>query len=415
MRRLVRGSLGWLVLAAGPAAAQSPTTFDACYVPEVGVLYLIGLPGLPVECLDAAHVPVSWSHGGGEGGTVTSITAGDGLLGGTITTSGTLSVALAGSGAATSVARSDHTHGIDGTTNTVVGASALGSVGTGNHNTAIGANALAGLTTAVGNTAVGSNTLVANDAGGNTAVGDQALEGNASGNQNTGIGWTALGSNLDGARNTAVGGAALSNGTTGSENTAVGQEALANAEGDRNIAIGWRAGRFVTTGDRNILVGHQGTDADNNTIRIGDPLFQSQTFIAGISGVTSSGGVAVLINGDGQLGTQTSSVQAKEDIEDVGEESRRVLELRPVRFRYRPQHDDGSRRVQYGLIAEEVAEVFPELAHPGPDGAPETVRYHLLPVLLLNELQRQEGELAAQAAEIGALRDELRALRERMR
>src|SRR5207249_2778919 len=138
---------------------------------------------------------------------------------------------------------------------------------------------------------------------------------------------------------------------------------------------------------------HLGVAAEGNTIRIGDT--QIATFIAGISGRTSSGGVGVFVNSAGQLGTVSSSARYKEAVESLGEDSRRLLRLRPVQFRYKPEYDDGSRLIQYGLIAEEVAAVFPELALYGPSGELETVRYHLLPVLLLSELQRQEGELAA--------------------
>jgi Chaperone of endosialidase len=168
----------------------------------------------------------------------------------------------------------------------------------------------------------------------------------------------------------------------------------------------------VTTGSNNIHIGNAGTAADNALIRIGTAGTHASTFIAGINGVNIGMGATVLVNANGQLGTIMSAAGFKEGIEDLGEGSRRLLGLRPVRFRYKPQHDDPSRPLQYGLVAEE-AEVFPELVYPGPDGAPYSVRYHLLSVLLLNELQRQEREIAelhSRLQELDDLRSQVRAL-----
>ena len=115
----------------------------------------------------------------------------------------------------------------------------------------------------------------------------------------------------------------------------------------------------------------------------------------------------MLINSSGKLGTTMSSVRAKEEIEDIGAAGGRLLRLRPVQFRYRPEHDDGTRLLQYGLIAEEVAEVFPELVAYGPDGQPETVRYHFLAPLLLGELQRQQTELTELKVHLAQLKEQL--------
>ena len=125
------------------------------------------------------------------------------------------------------------------------------------------------------------------------------------------------------------------------------------------------------------------------TIRIGVPGTQTRAFVAGISGATSSGGAAALVNSSGQLGTTTSARRFKDDIADMADASAGLLKLRPVTFRYRPEHDDGSRLLQYGLIAEEVGEVYPGLVVSDRQGKPESVRYHLLPAMLLNEVQRQ--------------------------
>jgi hypothetical protein len=169
----------------------------------------------------------------------------------------------------------------------------------------------------------------------------------------------------------------------------------------------------VTTGSNNIHIGNTGTAADNALIRIGTAGNHASTFIAAINGVNIGMGATVLVNANGQLGTIMSAAGFKEGIEDLGEGSRGLLGPRPVRFRYKLQHDDPSRPLQDGLVAEEVAEVFPELVYPGPDGAPYSVRYHLLSVLLLNELQRPEREIAelhSRLQELDDLRSQVRAL-----
>lgn len=485
--------------------AQTPQTFNACYVPSVGAIYLVGLTGLPGACLGPTHVAVSWAQGGtlgdgsvttakladgavttakiapgtsvdflgalapgdvalashnhntvyaalshshdnayptrpelsdvgtinatsnpvdwtrlkgvpagladgvddagtttftastpiqiagtnislsstgcvaGEmwkwtgavwscdpdansGGTVTSITAGTGLAGGAITTSGTVSVSFAGPGAATTVARSDHAH------------EAAGSF----------------------NTAVGEDALFGNTGPANTAVGDAALVLNSSG-----------------ANNTALGTDALHNNTTGSENTALGKSALVQSTGTGNIAVGFSAGFNLVSGGFNIYLQSLGANSESGTIRIGTSPTHGRAFIAGIRGVTTgaANAVAVVIDANGQLGTVSSSRRFKEDIRDMGEASRDLLLLRPVAFRYRQPAADGSQALEYGLIAEEVEEVFPELVAYGSDGQVETVRYHVLPVLLVNELQRQERELAALRQMVEELRAELRRIR----
>ncbi|MBI4419467.1 MAG: tail fiber domain-containing protein [Gemmatimonadetes bacterium] len=121
--------------------------------------------------------------------------------------------------------------------------------------------------------------------------------------------------------------------------------------------------------------------------------------------------MSVLIASDGQLGTVSSSRRVKEDIRDMGESSRRLLQLRPVRFRYIQASADGAKPLQYGLIAEEVAEVYPELVTYDATGEPTAVMYHVLPALLLNELQRQERELAALRQVVEDLRIQLQSRR----
>jgi hypothetical protein len=125
--------------------------------------------------------------------------------------------------------------------------------------------------------------------------------------------------------------------------------------------------------------------------------FQTKTFIAGVRGITTinANAIPVMIDSAGQLGTVSSSRRVKEDIHDMDNVSQRLFQLRPVTFRYTQAFAGGAKPVQYGLIAEEVAEVFPELAVMNAGGEPETVKYQDLSVLLLNELQRLQQRVEA--------------------
>ena len=168
--------------------------------------------------------------------------------------------------------------------------------------------------------------------------------------------------------------------------------------GTNNIAIGYSAGSGLTTGNNNIYLGHVGTATESDTMRLGSS--QTQTYIAGISGVPVSGSV-VLISNTGQVGIQASSLRYKYDIEPMGARSHALLKLRPVTFRYK-QDAQGER--QYGLIAEEVAKVYPELVTRDANGEVESVRYQELTPMLLNELQHQQRQLAVQTQELAALK-----------
>jgi len=402
---MARSFVAGLVLAAlhllgVPGRAQTPQTFNACYVPSVGAIYLVGLTGLPGACLGPTHVAISWAQGGtlADGAVTTPKLADGAVTAAKIAPAAVGSTQLnpavfAGPGAAETAARSDHTHAAAGTDNTAVGRRAL-ETPMGGGNTAVGAGALLANTTGFNNTAVGWNTLVsATIACCNTAVGQGALQRVTAG-ENTAVGLSALLFNTSGQHNTAVGVAALQNNVTGS----------------RNIAIGHTAG-ISATGSNNIYIGNVGAAAEASTIRVGD--VQARVFIAGIRGVTTgvADAVPVLIASDGQLGTVSSSRRFKEDIHDMADVSQALLRLRPVAFRYRQPAADGLQPLQYGLIAEEVAEVLPELVVYDSTGQPETVRYHVLPAMLLNELQRQERELAALRQVVEELRAELRRIR----
>jgi endosialidase-like protein len=269
-------------------------------------------------------------------------------------------------------------------------------VGTDNTFVGVGAGNLA--TTGLRNTALGANALPVVTGNRNTALGESALRVFSGGGQATAVGAGALGSLVAGCCNVAVGSDALGGVTAGAG----------------NIAIGNSAGVFVTVGNNNIYIGHGGGDGgigpENTTIRLGTSGTHTRAFVAGITSASLGALPPVVVNNDGQLGIVMSSSRFKEAIEPMGEASQGLLRLRPVRFRYRDAAPDAP--PQYGLIAEEVAEVYPELVHAGPDGRPLTVLYQALPALLLNELQRQERRLVdkdRQLAELTAAVAELAA------
>lgn len=196
-----------------------------------------------------------------------------------------------------------------------------------------------------------------------------------------------------------------------------------NTTGDNNIAIGNQAGYNITTSN-NIQIGNQGIPTDNAIIRIGcmnsgncppGGLPQSSAFIAGIYGsAISLQGVQVLVDSNGNLGTVQSSRRYKEEIHDMADASDSLMSLRPVTFRYKKAYDDGSKPIQYGLIAEEVAEVYPDLVTHSADGQVESVRYQVLDPMLLNELQKQHATIAAQKEQIRSQEEHIQSLEERL-
>lgn len=293
-----------------------------------------------------------------------------------------------------------------GNRDTALGEQALASNTTGSDNTAVGAEALFSNTSGATNTGVGSFALWSNTTGlVNTAVGSGTLNANTTGSANSGFGVGALNSNTTGGNNTALGFQALFAVSTSSNNTAVGANALGNASGSGNTALGRLAGFNITSGTNNIDIGNNPPGNESSTIRIGST--QTRAFLAGVNGVTVSSGTAVYIDSNGQLGTITSSVRFKEDVESMGDASEGLMKLRPVTFRYKAPYDDGSHLLQYGLIAEEVAKVFPDLVQYDQQGKPFTVRYHEINTMLLNELQKQHGKVAEQQAEVTQLKSQL--------
>lgn len=293
--------------------------------------------------------------------------------------------------------------------NTAIGVGTLQVNSTGAYNVGVGGSALLNNTTGSDNTAVGSAALGQNTGGGyNSAFGYDALAVNALGMGNTALGYTALYNN-NANYNTAVGIAALSNNTMGGNNTALGYFALSSVtSGGGNIAIGSGAGQNVAgSGSYTIEIGNSGTPTDSNLVRIGTPGEHLSTFIAGINTSTITGS-AVLVNSSGQLGVLASSERYKEDVRDMGKASDALMRLRPVSFRYKRPAQDGGKPLNYGLIAEEVAKIYPELVVYGEGGEIESVQYHQLPALLLNEVQKEHQTIQRLEERIAALEGLLR-------
>jgi len=283
-----------------------------------------------------------------------------------------------------------------GSDNTATGAKALQSNTTGIRNSAFGKYALFFNSDGVENTAVGFKALYRNGLGAaNTATGGEALFSNISGQSNTAEGYLALFSNTNGDGNTAIGDEALFSNTTGSGNTAIGFSALdSNTTGDSNIAIGVNASFNVSTGNDNIAIGTlAGTNvtAVDNVICIG-------SFVSGANRTNScyigniwqqpGGSQAVYVNAAGKLGAQVSSRRFKDDIKPMEETSEVIYRLKPVSFRYKPEIEP-TRLLGFGLIAEDVEKINPDLVARDKEGKPYTVRYDAVNAMLLNEFLKE--------------------------
>jgi hypothetical protein len=293
--------------------------------------------------------------------------------------------------------RSDAT----GSYNTSIGAGTL-FANTGDENTATGFGALLSNISGPGNTADGALALFSNTTGfSNTADGALALFSNTGGTQNTANGESALYFNISGNANTADGQSALYSNTTGNNNTAVGDQALPrNTTGTSNTALGFGAGSNVTTASSVICIGAAGNDVNDSC------------YIANIFNATSSGGTAVYVNMNGRLGTGTSSRRFKESIKPMDHASETVFSLKPVTFYYKKGMDpeDSENKLEFGLVAEDVEKVNPDLVVRDKDGKPYSVRYDQVNTMLLNEflkehktvqelkstVQKQEGIIAQQ-------------------
>jgi hypothetical protein len=273
--------------------------------------------------------------------------------------------------------------------NTAVGVYSLLSITDGDFCTALGAGTLFA-NTADENTATGAGALFSHtDGGGNTANGAFALISHTSGIDNTVVGDRALLLSTTGGFNTAVGEAAMLNNDTGSSNVAIGVQALGNnISGSNNIVLGNVAGSGVTTANDVICIGAGGENVD------------SSCYIGGIFNATSSGGTAVFINSAGKLGTSTSSQRFKEAIKPMEQASAALFALKPVSFHYKKEIDPQGTK-QFGLVAEEVEKVNPDLVVRDKEGKPYTVRYDQVNAMLLNEFlkeHRKVEELEAMVA-----------------
>jgi Chaperone of endosialidase len=305
--------------------------------------------------------------------------------------------------------------------NTAEGQHALLSLTSGTFNTAVGLYALLHLTSARFNTAVGAGALFTNVGSENTATGAGALLNNTTGGNNTANGESALFYNTTGGGNTAVGAQALSNNTTGGNNTANGLDALRNnttgtfntangvnallnnATGNENTALGGEAGRDQTTGSGNVYIGRAmvGVAGESN-----------KTYIRNINTTTVSGGTADSVTvdlGTGLLGHATSSRRYKEEIEPMDQASEALYQLKPATFRYKKEIDR-TQALSFGLIAEEVAEVNPDLILRDSAGKPETVRYDAVNAMLLNEFLKEHRKNEEQEATIARLQKQIETL-----
>jgi len=307
--------------------------------------------------------------------------------------------------------------GFDATGNTATGSNALFNNVSAGFNTATGANALLSNTSGFNQTATGADALHSNTTGNeNTATGGGALFTNTTGNNNTANGFEALFGNTTGSNNTGDGLLALENNTTGHDNIAEGFEALANNKsGSSNIALGSSAGINLTTGSNNIDIGAPGAAGESNKIRIGKQGTQNGTFIAGISGVAVTGS-QVVVSANGKLGVAASSARFKQAIKPMDKASEAILALQPVTFRYK-QEIDPDAIPQFGLVAEEVEKVNPDLITRDEEGKPTTVRYEAVNAMLLNEflkehsqVQKLKGKAAEQEATIAQMKKQIVAL-----
>jgi hypothetical protein len=300
-------------------------------------------------------------------------------------------------------------HNTTGFENTAVGFNALLSNIDGSSNTAIGFNALTANNFGLANTAIGSEALLNNTNGEfNTAVGLDALLTNTLGADNTAIGGFALERNTDGNSNTAIGEGALLDNSTGSANTAIGDAALANNKtGRNNVALGAEAGINHATGNNNIYILSRGFPGEDNTIRIGEPP-HGRTFIAGISGVTVAGGVGVIVDTNGQLGTVVSSERFKDATKPMEQASEAIFSLKPVTFRYKHELDPKG-IPQFGLVAEDVEKVNPDLVARDDQGKPYTVRYEAVNAMLLNEFLKEHHKVEKLEATVLQQRKDLQA------
>jgi hypothetical protein len=310
--------------------------------------------------------------------------------------------------------------GFSGQANTASGNAFFGrSSGSSNtigfNNAFFGASAGQSNTEACCNSFFGANAGTGNSTGTNNSFfGEGAGELNVIGADNSFFGRNA-GAHSIAQNNSFFGSLAGDANTMGANNAFFGSNAGgSNTNGSSNIVIGSNAGLNLVAGSNNIYLANAGAD-ESDHIRIGTEGTQTATFIAGINGINVNPSTSVVVNSSGQLGVVLSSRRYKQDIRDMGGASNKLMQLRPVTFQYRSEYVGGDQTLQYGLIAEEVAKVYPDLVALGPDGKPQTVRYHLLNTMLLNEVQKQEMHLQSQAKQLQSQAQRIADLERRLR
>ena len=467
----------------GVAITNAAGSTTRLRVGDDGVVTMPGLGAVPLPATGLCLEVATGRLGTCTVGTLTSLVAGTGLTGGTITSTGTIGIAAAyqlpqactngqvpASNGAGAWACSTPSMGGGGTVTSVTASAPLASSGGAAPNISLtggaagqvlvgtagvpafsGSPSISGNLNLVNSTSTAGNILKSgapfiHNSGStdNLFAGVSAGNFTVSGSGNVGLGGFSLNKVAAGSSNTAVGNVAMANATSGSfnvlvgagvglgstmgdfntvvganafgatttafQNTGLGGGALGQLEGGSgNTALGYSAGSGVVSGNFNIHVGiGVGNVNETGVIRIGSFL-QSKAFLAGVRGVTTdvNDAVGVMIASNGQLGTVSSSRRYKDDIDDMGEASEGLMHLRPVTFHYKSDSDPSGKRLQYGLVAEEVAAVYPGLVARTPDGQSETVMYHFLAPMLVNEVQKQQRTIEAQREELGALRAEL--------
>jgi hypothetical protein len=292
-----------------------------------------------------------------------------------------------------------------GASNSAFGAYALAgaSGSSGTYNSALGTYSLYSITNGTYNTAVGFNSLSNLTSGSlNTAIGSGSMQFLKTGVDNDAFGYAALVNTTTGSDNTALGLQSLWSNEVGNENVAVGSNALIQSTGSNNVAVGFNAGNEITAGSNNVDIASEGVTADNGIIRIGTAGSQTETFVAGIANSKVTGS-AVYITSSGQLGTLASAERYKTEIASMGSATDKLMRLRPVTFHLK---SEPAGVVQYGLIAEEVDKVYPELAIHDAEDRLSGVRYDELAPMLLNEFQKQQQKMTAQKAEIRSLKEQ---------
>ncbi|MFA6065680.1 MAG: tail fiber domain-containing protein [Candidatus Babeliaceae bacterium] len=284
-----------------------------------------------------------------------------------------------------------------GTSNTFLGTDAGNFTLTGNGNAGVGTETLLNLTSGNNNTSVGSISLQSDTTGSaNTAIGTSALQNNTIGNSNTAVGVSSLQNSVAADNNTAIGTFSLFNNDTGTGNTAVGNNAaLSLTTGSNNVIIGLNAGGSPNNynASNSIIIGAlESPGSVNGQIHIGVTSGTS-CYIGGIHGVTTSNAaIPVLVDSANQLGTVSSSRRVKRNIQDMGDATENLYTLHPVTFNYITHENDN--HLEYGLIAEEVEDIYPNIVVKNNEGLPETIQYQYLPIMLLNEWQKDHARIA---------------------